>query len=351
MKTKHGAATATVHLRKASGVSMKTIRWGMIGCGDVAEVKSGPGFYKADNSTLMAVMRRNGAKAQDFAKRHNVPRWHDDANAIINADDIDAIYIATLTDSHLDYAVRCAKAGKPVYVEKPMAMDYAQCRSMIDAAKAAKTPLWVGYYRRALPRFLKVKELLDSGAIGDVRLVTSRLFAKQFDPAADTSGFAWRADPNLSGGGLFFEGACHTMDFLDFLFGPIEEVRGFAINQGGKYKSEDLITGSYRFASGVMGQGTWCYTADYDYEMNEIVGTKGRIQFSTTAPVPIRVFHGDASEEIPAGDPPHVHQPLIQTIVDEMNGKGKCPSTGESGSRTALFMDRLLGEFYGRKAS
>lgn len=330
---------------------MKTIRWGMIGCGDVAEVKSGPGFYKADNSTLMAVMRRNGAKAQDFAKRHNVPRWHDDANAIINADDIDAIYIATLTDSHLDYAVRCAKAGKPVYVEKPMAMDYAQCRTMIDAAKAAKTPLWVGYYRRALPRFLKVKELLDSGAIGDVRLVTSRLFAKQFDPAADTSGFAWRADPNLSGGGLFFEGACHTMDFLDFLFGPIEEVRGFAINQGGKYKSEDLITGSYRFASGVMGQGTWCYTADYDYEMNEIVGTKGRIQFSTTAPVPIRVFHGDTSEEIPAGDPPHVHQPLIQTIVDEMNGKGKCPSTGESGSRTALFMDRLLGEFYGRKAS
>lgn len=330
---------------------MKTIRWGMIGCGDVAEVKSGPGFYKADNSTLMAVMRRNGAKAQDFAKRHNVPRWHDDANAIINADDIDAIYIATLTDSHLDYAVRCAKAGKPVYVEKPMAMDYAQCRSMIDAAKAAKTPLWVGYYRRALPRFLKVKELLDSGAIGDVRLVTSRLFAKQFDPAADTSGFAWRADPNLSGGGLFFEGACHTMDFLDFLFGPIEEVRGFAINQGGKYKSEDLITGSYRFASGVMGQGTWCYTADYDYEMNEIVGTKGRIQFSTTAPVPIRVFHGDTSEEIPADDPPHVHQPLIQTIVDEMNGKGKCPSTGESGSRTALFMDRLLGEFYGRKAS
>lgn len=328
---------------------MKTIRWGMIGCGDVAEVKSGPGFYKADNSTLVAVMRRNGAKAQDFAKRHSVPRWHDDANAIINADDIDAIYIATLTDSHLDYAVRCAKAGKPVYVEKPMAMDYAQCRTMIDAAKAAKTPLWVGYYRRALPRFLKVKELLDSGAIGDVRLVTSRLFAKQFDPAADTSGFAWRADPNLSGGGLFFEGACHTMDILDFLFGPIEEVRGFAINQGGKYKSEDLITGSYRFASGVMGQGTWCYTADYDYEMNEIVGTKGRIQFSTTAPVPIRVFHGDTSEEIPAGDPPHVHQPLIQTIVDEMNGKGKCPSTGESGSRTALFMDRLLGEFYGRK--
>ena len=166
-------------------------------------------------------------------------------------------------------------------------------------------------------------------------LVTSRLFNKHFDPATDTTGFAWRADPKLSGGGIFFEGACHTLDFLDFLFGPIEEVRGFAVNQGGKYKSEDLITGAYRFASGVMGQGTWCYTADYEYEMNEIVGTNGRIQFSTTAPVPIRVFHGDTSRKSPLGDPPHVHQPLIQTIVDEMNGKGKCPSTGESGSRTA----------------
>jgi len=329
---------------------MKTIRWGMIGCGDVAEVKSGPGFYKAGNSTLVAVMRRNGALAQDFAKRHKVPRWHDDADAIIKADDIDAVYIATLTDSHLDYALRCAKAGKPTYVEKPMAMDYAQCRKMIDAAKAAKVPLWVGYYRRALPRFLKVKELLESGAVGDVRLVTSRLFSRLLNPAQDTTGFAWRVDPKLSGGGLFFEGACHTLDFLDFLFGPIEDVRGFAANKGGTYKAEDLITCAYRFASGVIGQGTWCYAADYEYEMNEIVGSTGRIQFSTTAPVPIRILRGDAVEEIPVGDPPHVHQPLIQTIVDEMNGKGKCPSSGESGSRTARVMDQILGEFYGRKA-
>ena len=105
---------------------MKTIRWGMIGCGDVAEVKSGPGFYRADNSTLVAVMRRNGTLAEDYARRHKVPRWHDDADAIIKADDIDAVYIATLTDTHLDYALRSAKAGKPIYVEKPMAMDHAQ---------------------------------------------------------------------------------------------------------------------------------------------------------------------------------------------------------------------------------
>src|SRR5262245_53219557 len=152
---------------------MKTIRWGMIGCGDVTEVKSGPGFSKAKNSELFAVMRRNGALAQDYAKRHNVPRWHDDADAIIKAPDIDAVYIATLTDSHRDYAVRCAAAGKAVYSEKPMAMNYAQCCEMIGAARAHNVPLWVGFYRRQLPRFLKVKELIENGAIGAVRMVVS----------------------------------------------------------------------------------------------------------------------------------------------------------------------------------
>ena len=124
---------------------MKTIRWGMIGCGDVAEVKSGPGFYKADHSSLVAVMRRNGALAADYARRHSVARWSDDAESIIQAADIDAVYIATLTDSHREYTLRCAHAGKPVYVEKPMAMRHAECLEMIEACRDAAVPLWVGY--------------------------------------------------------------------------------------------------------------------------------------------------------------------------------------------------------------
>ncbi len=326
---------------------MKTIRWGMIGCGDVTEVKSGPGFYKAENSTLLAVMRRNGPLAQDYAKRHNVPRWHDDADAIINAPDIDAIYIATMTDTHHDYALRCAKAGKPIYCEKPMAMSYAQCCEMIGAAKANGVPLWVGYYRRALPRFLKVKELIEDGAIGDVRLVNTRVFAPLLELKGNAWG-TWRVDPKLSGGGLFFEAACHTLDFFDFLFGPITEVRGFAANKARGYEAEDLVTVSYRFQSGVHGNGMWCYAADYNYEMNEIVGSKGRIQYSTSTPVPIKLLRGDKTEELPVGDPPHVHQPLIQSIVNELNGNGHCPSTGESAARTAWVMEQVLGEFYAK---
>jgi 1,5-anhydro-D-fructose reductase (1,5-anhydro-D-mannitol-forming) len=323
---------------------MKTIRWGMIGCGDVAEVKSGPGFYKADHSSLAAVMRRNGALAADYARRHGVARWTDDAEAIIRAADIDAVYVATLTDSHREYTLRCAHAGKPVYVEKPMAMRHAECVEMIEACRAGGVPLWVGYYRRALPRFLKVRELVEDGAIGPVRMVISRQFARA--PQLGNGGaLPWRVDAAKSGGGFFFEAVCHTFDFLDFAFGPIVEVRGVASNQSGAYRAEDTVAAAYRFRSGVQGCGIWCYAAGEDKEMNEIVGERGRLLFSTSQPVPIRLIRDGRVEEFPIADPPHVHQPLIETIVAELNGQGQCPSTGVSAARTAWVMDEILSEF------
>src|SRR5258706_9150232 len=292
---------------------MKTIRWGIIGCGNVTEVKSGPALSKATNSELVAVMRRNGALAADYAQRHNVARWHDDADAIIRAPDIDIVYVATTPGSHRDYVERCAAAGKPVLVEKPMALDKAECERMIAACAAANVPLWVAYYRRALPRFLAVRDLVQSGAIGPVRMVLSRQFrirraAEEMNPGSPP----WRIGIGQSGGGYFVDMMSHTLDFLDYLFGPIEQVRAFADNQARAYRAEDIVSATYRFASGVYGSGTFCYAADQDEEWNEVIGAKGRIRFSTLAPVPIQVMRGGgAVEEILVGDPPHVHQPLI----------------------------------------
>lgn len=320
---------------------MKTIRWGIIGCGDVCEIKSGPGFYKADHSTLVAVMRRDGALAADFARRHGVPRWHDDADAIITATDIDAVYVATPPSTHKDYAVRAARAGKAVYVEKPMAMDAAECAEMLAAAHAHQVPLWVGYYRRGLPRILKVKALIDDGAIGEVRLATVSHRQPLLDPK--DGALPWRVDPSVSGGGYFWDLGCHTLDLLDFLLGPIAGARGFAANLGGTYAADDTVVAALKFASGASGTGLWCFAADAYGEENEIVGSAGRVTFSTYAATPIVLRRGDGCEEIPVADPPHVHQPLIQTIVDEMNGRGRCPSTGESAARTARVMDAIVG--------
>jgi predicted dehydrogenase len=329
---------------------MKTIRWGMIGCGDVTEVKSGPAFYKARHSQLVAVMRRNGALAEDYARRHNVPRWHDDADAIIHASDIDAVYIATHPDTHHEYTLRCAAAGKPAYVEKPMALDATQCHEMVDACRANGVPLWVGYYRRALPRILSVRDLIANGAIGEVRLVSSRHLRRMLSrEEAARPPNAWRSDATR-GGGLFYEGACHTLDLLDFILGPIAQVRSFAGNQAGVSPSEDIVVATFRFEGGVCGNGAWCYAADCDEDSNEIVGSRGRIRFSTFAPVPIRLTRGDETEEMAISDPAHVHQPLVQSIVDELNGVGKCSSTGDTALRTARVADSILSEFRCRHA-
>ena len=317
----------------------RTIRWGIIGCGDVAEVKSGPAFQKAAHSTLVAVMRRDAARAEDYARRHGVPRWHTDANAILEAPDIDAVYIATLPDTHHDYALRAAAAGKAVYVEKPMAMHAGECDAMIAACARAGVPLWVGYYRRALPRFLAVRDLLREGAIGEVREVVSMQTQRPPDTRAPG---AWRRDTARAGGGPFFEGAVHTLDILDFLFGPMEVVTSSASARGEDPRLEDLVDARYRFANGVSGYGHWDFAASSDGEFNEIAGSHGRLRFSTTRDIPIECCRGDAREVVAIADPAHVHQPLIQTIVDEQNGVGHCPSTGRSAARTARMVDRML---------
>src|SRR3954452_17932800 len=148
---------------------MKTIKWGIIGCGDVTEVKSGPAFNKVSDSKLVAVMRRDAAKAEDYAKRHGVPKWYSNAYELINDPEINAIYVATPPLQHEEYTIAALEAGKPVYVEKPMAVDAAAAASMQKVALRTNMKLSVAHYRRAQPVFIKIKELLESGTIGEIK--------------------------------------------------------------------------------------------------------------------------------------------------------------------------------------
>jgi predicted dehydrogenase len=333
------------HARLEKGDAVKTIRWGIIGCGNVTEVKSGPGFQKASHSQLVAVMRRNGALAQDYAARHGVPKWYDDASALINDPDVDAVYIATPPSSHKEYALAVARAGKPVYVEKPMALNYAECVEMIRVCQSAGTPLFVAYYRRALPRFLKVKELIESGAIGEPRCVIVTLYQQPTPDELDPNRLPWRVAPEISGGGKFLDLASHTLDLLAFYLGPIQSAQGLASNQGKLYRAEDVVTGTFVFESGAHGAGTWCFTAFENRDMNEIIGTRGRLAFSTFGAEPVVLTTGESVTEFPIIHPPHIQQPLIQTIVDELNGRGHCPSTGETAARTSWVMDEMLKQY------
>lgn len=321
--------------------------WGIIGVGDVCEVKSAPAMNQIEGSKLVAVMRRNAEKAADYALRHKVPKWYDDADALINDPEVNAIYIATPPDKHEFYTLKAAAAGKPVYVEKPMARTYQECLNMIAVCEQANVPLFVAYYRRTLPIFQKVKELLSEGVIGDVRFVEVKVH-KPLQPdivAANGSSNNWRTSPDVGGGGYFYDLGSHQLDVLDYLFGAIKSAHGFAANQAGQYAAEDIVLGSFQFENGILGQGSWSFNAplSINEEMITIFGSKGQIAFPCFSNFHISLKVEGKPEGIMPFDtlPKHIQQPLIQTVVDELMGKSQCPSTGVSGARTNWVLEQL----------
>lgn len=326
-----------------TSIVMKEIKWGMIGCGNVTEKKAGaPAINKVPHSQLVAVMARKAAVAESYAQRHAVARWYDNVDALINDDEVNAVYIATPPDVHLEYATKVIKAGKAVYIEKPMARDYAECAEINRLANEAGVPVFVAYYRRTLPYFLQLKSLVDSGVIGDVRLINIHLHWQPYDEeVGEDPKPRWRVFPEISGGGHFHDLASHQFDLLEFIFGNIKQARGFARNQAGLYPADDIVVANFEFENGIVGNGSWCYTVNKEQRIDhaEIIGAKGKIIFSFFAPNAIQVYTADGVKEYNVPYPAHVHQPLIEDIVKQLRGEGQSPSTGETGARANLVMD------------
>lgn len=333
-----------MELKRKTG---KMIRWGIIGCGNVTEVKSGPAFNKVPNSNLVAVMRRDAALAEDYARRHNVPKFYSEASKLINDPDIDAIYIATPPGSHAEYAIKSIEAGKPVYIEKPMAVNFAECEKINRTAQRYGIPVYVAYYRRGLPGFLKVKGLIENGAVGKVRLIQLQLFKPPTDE--EKSGhLSWRVNPEISGGGHFFDLASHQLDYLDYVFGPVLKVKSQVLNQAGLYKAEDFVSAELTFANNIACVGSWSFgIADVcTRDSIEIFGDKGLIRFSAFTFEPIILENDKGRTEFINERPEHVQYNLIEQIVKALSGKGEAVSTGISGARTSWVMDEVVKEYY-----
>ena len=321
----------------------KEIRWGIIGCGDVTEVKSGPAFQKAKNSRLVAVMRRDGDLARDYARRHQVPKWYDDADALIHDDEVDAVYIATPPAFHEDYTLKVAQTKKPVYVEKPMGMNHAECQEMILNCQKSEVPLFVAYYRRALERFIKIKEIIDQGLLGDIRLVSVLFCRPPLKQDYDHQKHQWwRIDPGISGGGYFIDAASHMIDLLFYFLGEMVSVSGKATNQADLYQVEDIVSCHFLFKNGVHGTGCWCYAAGTDIDHTEIIGSRGKLSYKTLSTGPVKLELNGQLEILYFDDPKHIQQPLIQTIVDELLEQGNCPSHGKSAAMTNWFVDQIF---------
>jgi predicted dehydrogenase len=323
---------------------MKKINWGIIGCGDVTEVKSGPAFNKVNNSALIAVMRRDADKAKDYALRHHVPKWYTDASQLINDPDINAIYVATPPSSHEQYAIAALQAGKPVYVEKPMSVHAASAESILQEVQKTNSKLVVAHYRRAQPLFKKIKSLLEEKAIGEVRFARLAMYKpllpKESLKIEKTS---WRVDPALAGGGLFHDLSPHQLDILYHFFGEVEKATGIASNQAGLYRADDIVTGNILFKNGVQFSGVWCFTVSKADQQDycEIVGDKGKITFSFFDYQPVHLMIDGNTETFAFDTLQHVQQPMIGEVVNYFLGQGPNPCSAEDGVAVMKLIDQF----------
>lgn len=325
---------------------MNTIQWGFIGCGEATEKKSGPAFSQVEGSRVVAVMSRDAEKAKSYAQRHGISKWYTDAQELVDDPQVNAVYIATPPSSHATFAIMAMRAGKPAYIEKPMAASYADCARINRISEQTGVPCFVAYYRRYLPYFQKVKELINNGTIGNI--INVQIHFAQPPRALDynSNDLPWRLLPVISGGGYFYDLAPHQLDLLQDMFGVILQAQGYTSNRGGLYKVEDTLSASFQFESGLPGSGSWCFVAHESAKEDriEVIGDQGMLSFSvfTFDPITLDTERGHEVFHIP--NPTYVQQPLIQSVVNHLLKRGTCTCDNISATPTNWVMDKILGK-------
>lgn len=320
---------------------MEMIRWGIIGCGDVTEIKSGPAFNKVPNSKLVAVMRRNELLLKDYADRHQVPLTFTNAQALIAHPEIDAIYIATPPHVHEQYAIEALQAGKMVYVEKPMSTSVAACLHMQEVANELNGKLVVAHYRRKLPLFLKVKELLAQNSIGKITDVQITMH-KKAAPAAFYEN-NWRVEKSIAGAGLFYDLAPHQLDLVFYYFGSALSCNGYAYNKAGLYTVEDTVLGAMKLTGDINFTGDWCFAIDHNKEKDEfkIIGTEGIISFPVFGHT-VSIYKNGTVQQLEFDPPQHIQQPFIENVVSYFLGRSNNPCTTQDALHSMMAMEKFV---------
>ena len=327
---------------------MEEISWGFIGCGEVTEKKSGPAFNEVPGSHVEAVMSRSEQKARLYAERHHIRKWYTDAQELIDDPDVNAIYIATPPSSHVTFAIMAMRAGKPCYVEKPLAASYEDCLRVNRISEQTGVPCFVAYYRRYLPYFQKVKEIVEQGTLGKILNVQIQFSVPPRDLDYSTgANLPWRLQPDISGGGYFYDLAPHQLDLLQHLFGIIGRAHGYPTNRAHLYQAEDTISAACIFANGVSGSASWCFAAHESSKQDRtfIVGDKGTLSFSVFNYDPIRLVTSEGTQSIIVPNPPYVQWPIIRSVIEHLQGIGECECTSVSATPVNWVMDRILGKF------
>lgn len=324
---------------------MKQINWGFIGCGEVTEKKSGPAFNEVEGSQVVAVMSRSENKARSYAERHHIRKWYTDAQELIDDPDVNAIYIATPPSSHATFAIMAMRAGKPVYIEKPLAASYNDCIRINRISEQTGVPCFVAYYRRYLPYFQKVKEIIQNGTIGKVINVQLRFSVPPRDlDYKNEKELPWRLQPDIAGGGYFYDLAPHQIDLLQNIFGVITRAHGYPANRAHLYKAEDTVSACFFFENGVTGSGSWCFVGHESAKEDriEVIGDKGSLSFSVFTYEPIVLITSEGKQSITVPNPSYVQLPMIKHVIEHLQGIGHCDCTSISATPVNWVLDRVL---------
>ena len=321
----------------------KIIRWGIIGCGNVTEIKSGPAFQKTEGFEIVAVMRRDGEKAADYAKRHGIKKHYSNADELINDPEVDAVYIATPPDSHKFYGLKVALAGKPCCIEKPLAPNYEDSLAIYTAFSTRNLPLFVAYYRRTLPRFEKIKSWLDENNIGEIRHVNWHFMRPP--STVDVSGaYNWRTDVAVASGGYFDDLASHGLDLFVHFFGDINQVSGVNLNQQNLYSAKDAIAATWLHKSGITGTGSWNFGCQFLEDTATVYGSKGKITFSIFEENTILLETEKGKTELFIPHPENVQLFHVNKMQQHLAGNSTHPSSGLSAVHTNWVMEQIMGQ-------
>lgn len=316
------------------------ICWGLLGTGDVTKIKSGPGLYKNPNSILEGVYNRTKEKAMQFAFRHGVPKVFDSVEEMLKDEYIDIIYIATPPYTHYEFAMQCLEAGKAVYIEKPITMNYEEALAIDAKAKEKNLPVYAAFYRRGLQKFIGIKELLDSGQIGAIRMVRVTHWAEPTEEEKRGE-LTWRLQKEMSGGGKFWDLAVHTLDILEFFFGKMTSFEGKVVNQGGYYEIDDTVITTFQYENGIVGTGSWCFVSDKNVEEVFIAGEKGNLRFSVFGREAVILEKNGELEMINYRFPTHIAMPYQGSIVKELLDMGSSNANWEQAMDVMKWIDHL----------
>lgn len=237
------------------------------------------------------------------------------------------LYIATPPHMHEHFAIEVLRANKFCYVEKPMATTVQACLNMQSVTEEMGGKLVIAHYRRALPMFLKVKELIEKKYIGDIKEVVIIMHKKASSKKEYLTN--WRVDKAIAGGGFFYDLAPHQLDLVFYFFGEAISYQGKAKNTQGLYAVEDTVTGTMQLKKNIQFTGDWCFAKQDEMEKDAFISKAGN------------------KECIHFEPPTHIQQPMIEKVVNYFLEKGENPC---SAADAILSMQVMEAFVYGKKA-